>query len=177
METINSKKEPQKQVVPEIINEWVIEIIEKMLPKRIRVKSIELVVVDGPEACAQAEGQIASLAMLNAVPMVCAEVPEVRNTVPAEVRNTVPAEELCHFIHPQLTSEKEVWEIHGMVKRLVASHGIAEICAYLNELGETKKILLPISSQNAFDELHRLGMPDETKPGFSYKNFCRFYRK
>ena len=83
-------------------------------------------------------------------------------------------EELFHFIHPSLDDE-EGWKIHNEVKRLVAHHGIQEICNYLKQLANDKKILLPQSAEKAYIELRRMGMPDGE--GFGRKYFMRYYNK
>lgn len=85
-----------------------------------------------------------------------------------------PSEELFHFIHPSLDDE-EGWNIHNEVKRLVAHHGIQEICNYLKQLANDKKILLPQSAEKAYIELRRMGMPDGE--GFGKKYFMRYYNK
>lgn len=83
-------------------------------------------------------------------------------------------EELFHFIHPEV-GEEERWEIHKAIERLVKSHRIPEICAYLKELKGKKKILLPTTSDTVYDELVRLGMP--TGEGFSKRHFQNKYIK
>ena len=85
-----------------------------------------------------------------------------------------PDEELFHFIHPSLDDE-EGWKIHNEVKRLVAYHGLQEICNYLKQLANDKKILLPQSAEKAYIELRRMGMPDGE--GFGKKYFMRYYNK
>ena len=91
-----------------------------------------------------------------------------------ECNQQKPDEELFHFIHPSLDDD-EGWKIHNEVKRLVAHHGIQEICNYLKQLANDKKILLPQSAEKAYEELRRMGMPDGE--GFGKKYFMRYYNK
>jgi len=90
--------------------------------------------------------------------------------------NTVGDEELCHFIYPGL-DEKEGLKVHRQVKDLVKRFAMKDICCFLQSLADEKKVLLPQIPQNAFDELHRMGMPGIDAKGFSYDNFCKCYRK
>ena len=83
-------------------------------------------------------------------------------------------EELFHFIHPEI-EEEEAWHIHKAIKRLVAHHGIQDICRFLNEMARDKKILLPQSAEMAYTELRRMGMPDGE--GYGKKYFMRYYNK
>ena len=83
-------------------------------------------------------------------------------------------EELFHFVHPEIEDE-EAWRIHDAVKRLVAHQRVPEICAYLKELKQKGKILLPSVSAVMYKELVRLGMP--TGNGYSEKHFTNSYMK
>lgn len=83
-------------------------------------------------------------------------------------------EELFHFIHPEIEESEEV-KVHQQVKRLVGRFGTQDICKYLNELSRERRILLPQSSQSAYDELVRMGMP--TEEGYSFKTFTKYYKK
>lgn len=84
-------------------------------------------------------------------------------------------EKLCFFVHPAVSNEEEIWAIHDEIKRLVCNQGIQDICKYLNEMQEEKKILQPQSADTAYNELVRMGMPDTE--GFSIKTFMKYYRK
>ena len=88
----------------------------------------------------------------------------------AEERN----EELFHFIHPEL-EETEAWRVHDAVRRVVAHQRVMEICAYLKELKQNGKLMLPSIPSVMYYELVRLGMP--TGEGFSEKNFSNSYIK
>ena len=83
-------------------------------------------------------------------------------------------EEMFHFIHPSLDDE-EGWKIHKEVKRLVKRHGLPDICQYLGKLASEDKILLPIVSTVAYDELVRMGMPNTG--GFSKEHFRKQYHQ
>ena len=83
-------------------------------------------------------------------------------------------EERFHFVHPEIDDE-EAWRIHQAIKRLVAYQKIPEICAYLKELKQRGKVLLPSVSAVMYKELVRLGMP--TGDGYSEKHFSNSYTK
>ena len=83
-------------------------------------------------------------------------------------------EERFHFIKPEIEDD-EAWRIHDAVKRLVAHQRVSEICAYLKELKDQKKVMLPTVSAFMYKELVRLGMP--TGNGFSEKHFSNSYMK
>ena len=83
-------------------------------------------------------------------------------------------EELFRFIHPSMDSAQER-QIHIEVKRLVAHHAMQEICLYLYQLKEEKKILLPMNAATIYAELVRVGMPQVD--GYSMKNFQKYYKR
>jgi len=83
-------------------------------------------------------------------------------------------EERFHFVHPEIEDD-EAWRIHDAVKRLVAHQRVPEICAYLKELKQKGKVMLPSNSANMYNELVRLGMP--TGDGYSEKHFSNSYTK
>lgn len=83
-----------------------------------------------------------------------------------------PTEELFHFIHPEI-EEEEGWKIHYEVKRLVSRMSLPDIIKYLKDMAAEKKILLPIVSTVAYDELVRMGMPNTG--GFSKEHFRKQY--
>ena len=83
-------------------------------------------------------------------------------------------EELFHFIHPEIEAE-EALRIHQAIKRAVAYLKSPEICAYLKELKQKGKVMLPPSPTIMYNELVRLGMP--TGKGFSEKYFSSCYIK
>lgn len=90
-------------------------------------------------------------------------------------RDAIPAdEELFHFIHPEVDDSEEV-KIHQAVKKLVKRFGVKEICDYMSQMADEKKILLPQKPNVAYDELVRMGMPKGE--GFALKTFEKYYRK
>lgn len=83
-------------------------------------------------------------------------------------------EDLFHFIHPSIHGEQE-WQIHDEVKRLVARQGIQEICQYLLQLKDEKKVLLPQNAEKTYNELVRMGMSDGE--GYNLKTFMKYYKR
>ena len=98
------------------------------------------------------------------------EIKEELPTSKPQERN----EERFHFVHPEIDDD-EAWRIHDAVKRLVAHQKVPEICAYLKELKQKRKALLPSASAAMYKELVRLGMP--TSEGYSEKHFSNIYTK
>ena len=99
------------------------------------------------------------------------------NGVPNDNAPGVPMqadEERFHFVHPEIDDE-EAWRIHKAIKRLVSNQKIPEICAYLKELKQKGKVMLPSNSATMYNELVRLGMP--TGDGYSEKHFTNSYTK
>ena len=94
--------------------------------------------------------------------------------VPHSEENVERNEERFHFVHPEIEDE-EAWRIHQSIKRLVAYQKIPEICAYLKELKQKGKVLLPSVAAVMYNELARLGMP--TGDGYSEKHFSNSYTK
>jgi FMN phosphatase YigB (HAD superfamily) len=90
------------------------------------------------------------------------------------VCNQEKDEERFHFVHPEIDDD-EAWRIHNAVKRLVAHQRVPEICAYLKELKQRGKVMLPSVSAVMYKELVRLGMP--TGDGYSEKHFSNSYTK
>ena len=85
--------------------------------------------------------------------------------------------ELCHLIHPSVADEALQWQIHREIEHLVRHQAVPDICSYLSAMAAERKILLPLSPETAIRELHRMGMPDVSTPGFTYKNFCKYYKR
>ena len=94
---------------------------------------------------------------------------------PQATPEAMPAdEELFHFIHPEVDNAHSM-SVHQQVKRLVNRFGVKEICEYLTKMAGDKKILLPQSVKNAYEELVRMGMPDGE--GYALKTFEKYYKK
>ena len=105
-------------------------------------------------------------------PVVDAEVVTTDKPIHQEAQER--NEERFHFVHPEVEDD-EAWRIHDAVKRLVAHQRVPEICAYLKELKQKGKVMLPSISAIMYNELVRLGMP--TGEGFSEKHFSNCYTK
>ena len=101
--------------------------------------------------------------------------PELASTIAEQPANNQPEgkEELFHFIHPEI-DEEEAWRIHKAIKRLVLYQKVPEICAYLKNLSQKIKLLLPPNPSFVYEELVRLGMP--TGDGYSEKYFTKCYK-
>ena len=102
---------------------------------------------------------------------------EVVSTQPnevAEVKGQQCDEERFHFVHPEIDDD-EAWRIHDAVKRVVAHQRVPEICAYLKELKQKGKVMLPSIASVMYNELVRLGMP--SGEGYSEKHFSNSYTK
>lgn len=83
--------------------------------------------------------------------------------------------ELFRFIHPSITDEAERLKIHREIENLVRTLPLPEICRYLMEMRKDSRVYLTVKPELMFEELHRLGMPDEKTPGFSMKNFRSYF--
>ncbi len=83
--------------------------------------------------------------------------------------------ELFHFIHPSVISHEEKIKIHREIENLVRHFPLPEICRYLVELRRHNRVYLSVKPEIMFEELHRMGMPEENTPGFSKKNFMNYY--
>ena len=54
--------------------------------------------------------------------------------------------------------------------------GVQDICNYLGALASERKILLPMNSRTAYDELMRIGMPADRK-GYDYRTITKYNKK
>ena len=105
------------------------------------------------------------------------EQSEEEITKPSTDSTDITDMELCHFIHPSVTDDKERMQIHREIENLVRCNTIPNICSYLSKMADDSRILLPIEATSALKELRRMGMPGEDAEGFKYKNFAKYYRK
>ena len=80
---------------------------------------------------------------------------------------------MFHFIHPAIDSEEAEWQIHHEIERLVTKQGIQEVCQYLKQMADEKRILLPQNAEKVYNELVRMGMPNGE--GYSLKTFRNCY--
>ena len=86
-----------------------------------------------------------------------------------------PQIELFRFIHPSITDDNERLQIHREIENLVRTLPLPEICRYLMEMRKNCRVYLSVKPELMFEELHRMGMPDETTPGYSMKNFRSYF--
>ena len=109
--------------------------------------------------------------------MMHSEHSEEEITKPSTYITDMEEIELCHFIHPSVTDDKERMQIHREIENLVRCNTIPNICSYLSKMADDSRILLPIEPVSALKELRRMGMPGEDAEGFKYKNFAKYYRR
>lgn len=86
-----------------------------------------------------------------------------------------PQMDLFKYIHPSVTDVEERIKIHREVQNLVRTLPLSEICRYLRQMYKDRRVYLNVKTDAMFDELHRLGMPDDSQPGFSLKNFQNYF--
>ena len=82
---------------------------------------------------------------------------------------------LFKFIHPSVTDDDERLKVHREVCNLVRNFPLGDICKHLMQMKKDKRVYLGVKPALMFDELHRIGMPDETVAGFSYQNFMNYF--
>ena len=88
---------------------------------------------------------------------------------------SAPQVDLFRFIHPSVTDEAERVKVHREVENLVRTFPLPEICRYLMDMRKNCRVYLSVKPELMFDELHRMGMPDESTPGYSMKNFRSYF--
>ena len=81
-------------------------------------------------------------------------------------------DELFHFIHPSVNEQEEM-NIHNEVKRLVKRQGVQMICQHLLQMKEDEKLLLPPNPSVVYNELVRMGMPQNG--GYNENTFRKYY--
>lgn len=94
------------------------------------------------------------------------------SSVASECHSDIP---LFRFIHPSVTDEAERIQVHREVVNLVTHLPLPEVCRYLQQMKHDNRVFLCSKPETMFDELHRLGLPPESVPGFSKKNFMNYY--
>ncbi len=94
------------------------------------------------------------------------------DVVPVEQVDDSP---LFKYIHPSVTDDAEQRQIDREVRNLVRALPLSEICRYLRQMYKEKRVYLNVKTDAMFEELHRLGMPDESNQGFSMKNFQNYF--
>lgn len=86
-----------------------------------------------------------------------------------------PQMDLFKYIHPCVTDVEERKKIHMEIQNLVRTLPLPEICRYLMDLRKNDRVYLNVKPELMFEELHRMGMPDESVSGFSMKNFRSYF--
>ncbi|MBR0194634.1 MAG: hypothetical protein IJQ32_00110 [Paludibacteraceae bacterium] len=101
----------------------------------------------------------------------------VEDVTPADSSADVPAEEipLFKYIHPSVTADSDKRQVHCEVRNLVQQFPMLDICRYLRQMCKENRVYLNVKPEAMFTELHRMGMPDESTPGYSYKNFMNYF--
>ena len=79
------------------------------------------------------------------------------------------------FIHPSITADDDKRQVHYEVQNLVQQFSMSDICRYLRQMSKEHRVYLNVKPEAMFAELHRMGMPSESTPGFSYKNFMNYF--
>ena len=98
---------------------------------------------------------------------------DVENISPvATIVEDIP---LFRFIHPSVTSDAAKRQVHDEIRNLVRQFPMQEICRYLRNMCKENRIYINVKPEAMFSELHRMGMPDESHPGYSYKNFMNYF--
>ena len=89
--------------------------------------------------------------------------------------STVENIPLFRFIHPSVTLDATKRQINDEILNLVRKFPMQEICRYLRNMCKENRVYLNVKPEAMFAELHRMGMPDESHPGYSYKNFMNYF--
>lgn len=100
---------------------------------------------------------------------------EAQDTQAEDVTPEAESAGLFKYIHPSVVEDKDRLRIHREVCNLVRNFPLVDICKHLQQMRRDKLVYLSIKPEVMFDELHRLGMPDEQTQGFSYKNFMHHF--
>ena len=82
---------------------------------------------------------------------------------------------LFKYIHPSITTDEDKRQVHCEVQNLVQQFSMSDICRYLRQMCKEHRVYLNVKPEAMFAELHRMGMPSESTPGFSYKNFMNYF--
>ena len=82
---------------------------------------------------------------------------------------------LFKYIHPSITVDEDKRQVHYEVQNLVQQFSMSDICRYLRQMCKEHRVYLNVKPEAMFAELHRMGMPSESTPGYSYKNFMNYF--
>jgi hypothetical protein len=83
--------------------------------------------------------------------------------------------DLFRFINPRITEDEDRLRVHREVCNTVRNLPMSEICKHLMLMKKEEKIYITVKPELMYAELVRLGMPDEDKKGYSYKNFTHHF--
>jgi len=104
--------------------------------------------------------------------------PAAGTAVVEDLSQVVPVADdlpLFKYIHPSVTSETAKRQVHHEIQNLVRQFSMPDICRYLRQMCKDSRVYLNVKPEAMFAELHRMGMPSDTTPGFSYKNFMNYF--
>ncbi len=99
----------------------------------------------------------------------------LRAALAEDIEPVVEEGELFKYIHPSVVDESERLNVHKEVENLVRALSLPDVCKYLQNLKRNNRVYLNVKPELMFAELHRLGLPSEDTPGFSYKNFTNYF--
>ena len=83
--------------------------------------------------------------------------------------------QLFRFIHPAVVDDGERLKVHCEVCNLAKNFPMVTICKHLSQMKRDNRVYLGVKPELMFEELHRIGMPDDETEGFSYKNFMHHF--
>lgn len=106
------------------------------------------------------------------IPVSATRFATAEDVSPVDTKEDVP---LFKYIHPSLTADEDMRQVHREVQNLVRRFPMADICRYLRLMCKEHRVYINVKPEAMFEELHRMGMPDETHTGFSYKNFMNYF--
>lgn len=99
-------------------------------------------------------------------------------TMPGDADKPVPQieEELFRFIHPTVTDENERIKVHQEVKNLVRSYPLPDVFDHLDKMAKNNRVYYKKLNHAVLrSELERLGLPNDTQPGYTAKTFDKHF--
>ena len=100
-----------------------------------------------------------------------------------EERSEAPKNGLPHegkvrifkYVHPNIIEYEEQRIISQTVGNLVSRFDMRTICEQLKKMEKENKLLLPKMPDPILEELHHMGLPDESVSGYSKSNFVKYF--
>jgi len=179
-ETISGTKPPTKQQLDKLLNRMkaghycLAEYRDKLLMEQIENSSNITLNFYGPveQKIAKVENQKVYVGKEEKIDIANVEEMQSEPAKPVE-----DVDMLFRYIHPSVTDDAERIKIHKEIKNAVTQLSLPDLCRYLMNMEKTRGViyLSKIKPQPAFDELHRMGMPDVTTDGYTYSNFIKHY--